>query len=519
MNVYLFVAVVLALGILAVVYFIFFGTKANTVEKALALAAMGSFLDAKATVREQLDLDPNDPKLLYTFSKIYAMENDLLNEVSYLEKVKAIGKYEKDFTPIQVTNRIANIYYQQDMFDEAFFYYLDSLNYDPVNLEALIRLSFMAVGQKDFEIADKFMRQIPDEEIRIQSYFIAKGVVTAMLNRDNDFEYFEKAFNMDQTSPVAGFLYALSLSKIRKYKEALDIVSPLLDMTADDLVKFTISQFIMTLNSSMSDYVSALANAKTCIDLAKRNDWHLESAECNSYYAMFCIVLNNLEEASEHLIEAEAERVDDYDIMSLAQYKADLEDGTATPGKTSARGYNLKNTIKDLPERLFPKERYFEISGLKAAETINIRGMINEEGQKIISRLNQLSPDKVSKFNSLKGNVFKNICIKILNEYGYKVKRELPALEAEGANYVCIKKGDEDTKAVFRIRKWKNMTISDVFLTELLNVMSEQEATKGYVIGSAELTAGAKKVIKANDGMIVIVTGKDLESLLEKVIK
>ena len=255
MNVYLFVAVVLALGILAVVYFIFFGTKANIVEKALALAAMGNFIDAKGTLREQLDLEPNDSRLLYTFSKIYAMENDLLNEVSYLEKVKSIGTFEKEYPPILVNNRIANIYYQQDMFDEAFFYYLDSLNYDPVNLEALIRLAFMAVGQKDFDIADKFMRQIPDEEVKIQSYFIAKGVVTAMLNRDNDFEYFEKAYRMDTNSPVAGFLYALSLSKIRKFKEAYEIVSPMIDMTADDLVRFTISQFIMTINSSMSDYV------------------------------------------------------------------------------------------------------------------------------------------------------------------------------------------------------------------------------------------------------------------------
>ena len=46
MNVYLFASVVLALGVLAVVYFIFFGTKANIVEKSLALAAMGNFIDA-----------------------------------------------------------------------------------------------------------------------------------------------------------------------------------------------------------------------------------------------------------------------------------------------------------------------------------------------------------------------------------------------------------------------------------------------------------------------------------------
>ena len=63
------------------------------------------------------------------------------------------------------------------------------------------------------------------------------------------------------------------------------------------------------------------------------------------------------------------------------------------------------------------------------------------------------------------------------------------------------------------------MTISDVFLTELLNSMAEQDASKGYVIGSAELTPGAKKVIKANDGKLVIVNGKELESLLEKVMK
>jgi hypothetical protein len=290
-------------------------------------------------------------------------------------------------------------------------------------------------------------------------------------------------------------------------------------MTADDLVRFTISQFIMTLNTSMSDYVSALANAKNCINLAKRNEWLMEVADCNAYYAMLCIILNNLDEASEYLIEAEAERVDDYDIMSLAHYKADIEDGSATPGKTSARGYNLKNTIKDLPEKLFPKERYFEISGLKAVETINIRGIINEKGEKIISKINELRPDKISKLNTMKGNIFKNTCIKILAEYGYKVKRELPALEAEGANYVCVKKGEEDVKAIFRIRKWKNMTISDVFLTELLNLMSEQEANKGYVIGSAELTTGAKKVLKSNEGQIIIVNGKELESLLEKVIK
>lgn len=63
------------------------------------------------------------------------------------------------------------------------------------------------------------MRQIPDEEVKIQSYFIAKGVVTAMLNRDNDFEYFEKAYRMDTNSPVAGFyMHSLFLRFVNSKK-------------------------------------------------------------------------------------------------------------------------------------------------------------------------------------------------------------------------------------------------------------------------------------------------------------
>jgi tetratricopeptide (TPR) repeat protein len=519
MNIYIVIAVIIALIILIAFYYVFFGTKANLTEKALALAAMGNFLDAKAIIRDQLDLSPDDPKLLFTFSKIYSMENDIASEVNYLEKVKAIGHYSKEFPAISVTNRIGNIYYQLDMSDQAFFAYLDTLQHDPNNPEALIRLAFMSVGQKDFDIADKFMRQLQDDDIKISSYFLAKGVVYAMLNRNDDFEYFEKAYDIDPKSQVVSFLYALSLAKNRKFTEAIKIASPLIDSSPEDMVKFTVNQLHMVLNSCISDYSSALGFAKKCLDLANKNEWELERAESNSYCGMFHIMLNNLEEAAPFLIEAEAARIDDYDIINLAQYRADLEEGTAKPGTVSPRGYSLKTIVKDLLEKIFPKERYFEISGLKSSEVINIRGMIDGEGRKIISKFNQLSQDKISKFNQLRGNQFKSICIKILAELGYKIKRELPSLESEGANYIGIPKDDENTKIVFRIRKWKNITISDVFLTDLLSSMGEHDAEKGFIIGDAELTPGARKVIKANDGMIRIVNGKELESILEKVMR
>jgi tetratricopeptide (TPR) repeat protein len=519
MNIYIVIAVIVAVGILIGLYLAFFGTKSNQTEKALALAAMGNFLDAKGIVRDLFELNPDDPNILFTFAKIYGMENDFASEVNYLEKIKANGRYGKNFSALSVNNRIGNIYYQLDMSDQAFFAYIDALNIDPTNMEALMRLSFMAVGQKDFEIASKFMMQIPDEEIRLSSYFVAKGVVSAMLNRDNDFEFFEKAYNLDSKSLVNIFLYALSLGRNRKYNEAINLIKPCLDQVSEDLIRFTILQFLMVMSSSISDYEIAQQYTKKCIEICKRNDWELELSECNSFYGMFCLMQNQIEESAEYLIEAEAARVDDSEIMNLAQYKADLEDGTTQAGKTSARGYNLKHAIKELPDRLFPKERYFEISGLKSSEVINIRGMINGEGKKIISKFSQLTADKISKFNQLKGNQFKNVCTKIITEIGYKVKRELPALETEGANYIGMKKGEDNSLAVIRIRKWKNITLSDVFLSELISAITEVSAEKGYIIGDAELTPGAKKVMKTNQGLITIINGKELEALLNKILK
>jgi tetratricopeptide (TPR) repeat protein len=519
MNIYIIIAVIVAILIMVGLYFSFFGTKANLTEKALALAAMGNLIDAKAIIRDQLDLYPDDPKLLFTFSRLYSMENDFESEAAYLERIKSKRLYSKDFSEELVNTKLGNIYYKLDKSDQSFYSYIDALSVNPTNLEALMRLSFMAVGQKDFEIADLFMRQINDDDIRLSSYFVAKGVVQAMLNRDNDFEYFEKAYKLEPKSVVNIFLHSLSLSKIRKHQEAIKIASPLLEINSEDLVKFTLNQFMMTLYSSNSDYAEAQNFAKKAIEIARKNDWELELADSCSHFAMFCLVLNQLDLASEFLIEAESIRVDDYDIISLANYKSDLEDGQAQAGKTSLRGYNLKHSIKELPDKIFSKDRYFEISGLKSNEGINIRGMINQDGKKIISSFNQLSQDKVSKFNSLKGTQFKSICVKMLTELGYKVKRELPALEIEGANYLVTEKSDSSSLAIFRIRKWKKLNMSDVFLTELISSVTEHSAEKGFVIGDAELTQGAKKIIKANQGVIKVIFGKELESLLEKVLK
>jgi len=269
----------------------------------------------------------------------------------------------------------------------------------------------------------------------------------------------------------------------------------------------------------LKDIPSALLNARLCMELAKKNSWEDETAESNLYYAMLCISTNDVEKSTECLIEAEFLKPHDPDIIALANYKFDLEEGSTFPGATSAKGFNFQNFIASVPEKLFPPEKAYEISSLKMPVNINIKGIISKEGKRLISKISQLSPDKIIKFNSLRGLQYKNACSRVVGHLGFKIRKEIPGLESEGINLLCSSKEDDNLTALFRFRRWKQINLSDIFLSEMLGSMAEQGASKGYLVASCELTSGAKKFLKSNDGKIVIVSDRALDTALESALK
>jgi tetratricopeptide (TPR) repeat protein len=515
MSLTLIVILVITFLISSGFYFFFIGNKFGFDEKVIALAKAGKFKEAKTLVKEKIDLHPSDIALVYLLATVYKIQGDLEGEASELEKIAAESKYTKEITQHQISSRLGSIYYQLDKYDEAFFYYLDLLDVSQNNLEAIVRIAFMAIGQKEFEIANRFLKMLPDSQIKLSAFFIAKGVVHTMLGKDEDFEYYQKAYELDKNSVVAQFLYAFGLYQRRQFKDALKIVDNIIDTVPEEYIKFTFLQFLMVQYLCLKDYSSAMLNARLCIDLSRKNNWEGELSESNFHYSIFCIASNDLEKASEYLIEAEYLKPHDTDIINLANYKMDLEEGLVTPGSISPKGFNFTSFLGGLPEKLFPHERAFEISGLKMPFNINIRGIINKDGKKLITKISQLSPDKVIKFNSLRGLQYKNACAKILNSFKYKIKKELPCLESEGANLLAISREDEDDIALFRFRRWKQANLSDIFLSEMQQSMLEVGAFKGFLVASCDLTIGAKKFLKANDGKITIINDNELDGVLE----
>jgi tetratricopeptide (TPR) repeat protein len=519
MGTFLLIGAILAFIVAGGAFFFLFESKSGVAEKALGIAALGRYTDARAMIRDQLDLNSEDLHLLYLMAKIYQMEGDSINESQFLEKIVSLGKYDKQITPAMVSSRLGDIYYERDMFDESFFYYLETLDNDPKSLQALVRLAFMCLGQREFQLAENYFSKVNEGNIKFSAYFVGRGIVATMLEKNNEFDYYKKAYELDQESVVNTFLYAMALFRARKFKEAAELASGILDYIHEDYLKFTVHQFLMVQHLCLNDYLSAIIDAKLCIEIAFRNDWDQETADSNLQSGLLHIAQGDIRESVFYVTEAEYRRPNDPEFVNLAQYRFDLEEGLAKPGMISPRGYNFPSYLQSIPEKLFPGERAFELSGLKMSLPINIRGMVNQNGARTINRISMLAPDRLSRFIALRGNAYKNICTRIMGELGFKVKKELPSLEAEGVNYIGVAKNDDKKTALFRFRRWRNITISDVFLNEVLASIQELNVTTAYIVGSFELSIAAKRLLKSQDGILIGINSRELDELLEKTMK
>ncbi|EPG75029.1 restriction endonuclease [Leptospira fainei serovar Hurstbridge str. BUT 6] len=494
-------------------------SKKDSFEKALALAAMGNYVDSRILIRDILDANPSNVRAHYIMAKIYAMEGDHVNEARHLEKIKKIGTYDKDISEVAVSNRIADIYYQQDLFEEAVFHYVDTLSVDPENLEANIRIAFMALGQKEFGIADKFLSRVPDDKVKMTALFIAKGVVAATLRKGDAKHFFKQAFDEEPSSAVAGFLYSLTLARSGEHDEAIRIANSVVDVVTDEYVRFTLFQFIMLEFLQKGDLNEALKHSRLCMEIARNNGWKQELIDSDFHFALIAVKMGRLEEASEYLIEAESERVDDDRIIELANYKYQLETKRLEAGKPAKSGYTPDEEIGRLFPELFPVERYYEISGLKSSKSFHIKGIIDEEGGKIIADINKIGISALDHFRALKGVEFKNLCVKVVLALNYTISREIPNKEGDGLNFMGLSKSDKETRALFKFRRWKDAKVSDIFLRDTLSQVKDLSLDKAFIVGDAEFTDGARRFLADNSSRLSVLYGKDLEELLKKALK
>jgi hypothetical protein len=198
----------------------------------------------------------------------------------------------------------------------------------------------------------------------------------------------------------------------------------------------------------------------------------------------------------------------------------DLEEQVAQVDQVSPRGFDFASHLQDWARHRFPDDAIYRLSGLKQAEEFDVLAYFTTEGgpRKKESLAEQIDPSElIERFNNLRGDAFKAASQSLIALLGFKIQSELPYRDKDGADYIATSLADKKIRALFRIRKWSNQPISDIFLREQQNTMNEQKVNQGFVVAGARLTTGAEQALQ-NLKKITVINENAFGEILQKVL-
>lgn len=506
----------------AALYFFFVMDRGSSLDRAMALAEKGQYTDARGMIRGRLDSDPDNHRAHYAMARIYALEGNAAQELYHLEEIKRINRFSQEINAGTVMNRIGEIHYAAGDYRDAFEAYLDALSINNKNEPALAYLAFMSIGQEQFDIAEKYFKRLVELSPNRAEYRLARGIGLAMEKSGDAIKEMEMALSLTPGDPTAKFLTALQAFKIGEVDKSLRLIEELIPTLTDPAIIYIANKLAVSVYYRKSDYRQAMVYAERCMETSNSEGWAGEEYENRMTVAYMAMLTGDLEKANEHLLELEINNPSDQLVMTLSDFRMDLEEGITTVDQVSPRGFDFRSHLQDWLRKRFPDNILYRLSGLGMDEGFDVLGFFTQDGaekerpKKTTKRENDPMV-LIDRFNNLEGNAFQAATEQIINSLGHRIVKSLPYREKDGADYITAEIANKKNKALVRIRKWRNQPISDIFLRDMQNLLNEQKVSLGFVIAGAQLTGGAEAALE-NLKKITVINDAELAGMLQKIL-
>lgn len=505
----------------AMYYFLVFD-RSSVFDRALTLAREGAYTDARGLIRSRIEREPDNPRGHFAMAQIYAMEGDEHNELEHLQELRRLGRPLAEYPRPRLLNRIGEIYYRQEDFESAYDVYGESLTAAPRNEEALAHLAFMAIGQSEFEIAEKHFKKLVELAPQSAEYRIARGVGLSMLKKKEALKELEEGLDLDRSNDTARFLLAIEAYRQGEHKKVLEQLEKLKDNIDDSAIRYLIFKMAAASYYMVGNNEQSLSSAENCLHLALEETWDREEYDARLGVAYLSMLMGDLEKANENLLELEIRNPTDQTVMRVSDFRMDMEEGVANIQETSPRGFDFQNQLKEWVRNRIHPEIIFRVSGLQMDEVFAIGA--GNEGARPARRQSAASgpafdsDELIEKFNELPSAQFESTCNSIIASMGFKVDKNLPNRNPDGLDLVAFNVEDKKDRALFQFRKWRNQPISDIFLRNMQNTLNELKVGRGFVVAGARLTTGAESALQ-NLKKIQVINGDDLGAVLVNIMK
>lgn len=492
----LIMTMLIIFSVIIISYFFFLKPRLDPMNKAIAFGKQMRYSDAITEYKRVLYSEPNDINIHFKVADLYIKLNKFDQAIFHLNEIIRVGKYNYEVERLDVLKKLANAYYIVSDIEKSFRSYLDILSLFGEDTEAFYNIAFIALGQEEFDIAQRYFDRLIKLETNFEIFF-GTGICCYQNDKIIDaIKYFKEAVTLKPESEIANLAVAFSLKKDLKINEAISYSNNLLNNVTNDEVKYILKRFISFLYIESDRLNDAISLFEEILELS-RKEKRKDELMLSLYDLGFAFIKSNdKEKAATYWNELYSIDQDYSDIqvkLGILRNEFNVSDEDKDDFVVPIDDY-----LEDWLENAFASNFLWDICGLKSDKKIDIKNMlvttkVVKEKEEIVSDKTEVEyNDRIDKFCSIDSENFRIISNRLVSKLGYKVDEILQTYrESDGVDFLAHS-DEEKGSILIWVRRWKDTNVGEITLRNFAQAINDIKAQKGLFITTAELTSAAQ---------------------------
>ena len=516
-----FLIILIVLLLAFIVYLLYFKPKKNPFNKAVELSRQNKFLEAIDEYKKTLSVKTDAFDIHYRIAELYNKTGNYDQVIFHLNEILRIDKYSAEINKISVLKKLAQAYYLLEDIEKAFQTFFEILKIEPDDAEAHYHIAFIALGQGEFEIAQRYFEKLVLVQDDFESYFGA-GICSYQNNKYADaVRYFKEALAIKPNSDIAALAMSFALQRAGKYNEAILYIEKLAGRITEDDVKYISQRLLSFLNFEADRHEEGLKLMEGLLAFTREKKLQ-EEIKLSLYDLGFASVKNNLLKNAfnywEELYRLDNSYEDVKELLNLI--KKDINSDSAGDGFDNS----IYDFVDDWEKNAFAPNFLWNICGLKSSRLIDIKNVVVPAKIAKVTSGKQVSPgesvesgERIAAFCKLDTENFRMISTRLVMKLGNKVTEILHTYkESDGVDIVSESEETGD-KVLVWIRRWKDSKVGEITLRNFAQAVNDIKAKKGIFITSAELTQAAQQGL-SRLRKVNVVSPSELNDLLRGLV-
>jgi tetratricopeptide (TPR) repeat protein len=504
-------------------YVYYIAPRLNPVNKAEQYLKSNMLFEAILEYKKALDKNPDDFLVHARLADIYLMQNEIDLAVLHLEKIIELNKFNYEVERLDVEKKLARAYESRDETERSFQVYLDILKFFPVDPDALYNVAFIALGQEEFEIAQRYFEKLVKQMPNSFDVVFGAGICSYQNQRINDSSnYFKSAVSLNPSSDIANLAAAFAYQRKSDYRQAISYVQKVTSAHNEPDVLFIAKRLHGLLLVQSKKYEEAVKLFEDILEFVKKSELQDEYLMTLYDLGFACVKAEKTSQAYDYWNELYKQDKSYQSVQALVMIlRREMELDYRNVREES------EHTVDEHMEKWlaegFPGDFLWNICGLKSDHAINIKGIVTtariSTGQSESQEFrvsSEINFENIQRFIELNVENFRILSSRLVVKLGYKVDQILQTYrENDGVDFLAV--SPEKDKVLVWVRRWTKTRVGEIPLRNFAQAINDMKVKKGIFITSSELTPSAENSL-SNLSKVIIIAPDELASLLEGMI-